>query len=662
MTAPVTATGPAEAVPATVREALRQRIAAAGHPGVDVLLRPLGMRDELAPHPPDAAAGRGTVPVQLYGHMAVLGPLPDAGRQTAARPCGQCLARRWQALRHEPVRDALELGGPTRAVGTSPYLTPFVLDTMAALIGAARAGEIRTDDGPPLVRRLNMERLLVRSFPLVADPECPACGTREAPDGGGAADSAIPAPPPLTLPSAPKPATDVFRLRKPGDYDLPVTAFANPLCGTVGTGVIRELDSLATASTFGSFALRSGHYLYEVAWGGHTTRYRDSVTVGVLEGLERYAGMRPRRRPAVVASLRSLRERGLTALDPRDCGLYAPEFYAAQDRVLPFSESRALPWVWGHSLGDGHPVLMPEVLTYYHSAPLEDRFVQECSNGCASGSTLTEAVHSALMELIERDAFLLTWYGRAALPEIDARTSRRPTTRHLVDRLALYGYRARFFDARITFPVPVVIAAAVREDGGTGALCFGAGASPDPESALAAALAEIATDAPRLRRRTEHRMAELRTMAEDFDAVQSLSDHPLLYGLPQMTRHASFLLGDPDGGSTPRGPYSLSDLYSGTRPAPQPGTDLAQDVHACVRGLAGHGFETLVVDQTLPEQRAVGVHTVGVTVPGLLPIDFGQDRQRARLMPRTRTALHAAGLLDHDLDTSEVNPAPHPFP
>lgn len=70
----------------------------------------------------------------------------------------------------------------------------------------------------------------------------------------------------------------------------------------------------------------------------------------------------------------------------------------------------------------------------------------------------------------------------------------------------------------------------------------------------------------------------------------------------------------------------------------------------------------VVVDQTLPEQRALGLHTVKVLVPGLIPIDFGWSRQRARHMPRTRTALREAGLRDTDLTADGLNPAPHPFP
>jgi ribosomal protein S12 methylthiotransferase accessory factor len=78
--------------------------------------------------------------------------------------------------------------------------------------------------------------------------------------------------------------------------------------------------------------------------------------------------------------------------------------------------------------------------------------------------------------------------------------------------------------------------------------------------------------------------------------------------------------------------------------------------------MTSHGFDVIVVDQTFPLQRDLGLRTAKVIVPGLLPIDFGWHRQRALLLPRLRTALHQAGLRDRDLTPADFNPAPHPFP
>ncbi|MFB8774901.1 TOMM precursor leader peptide-binding protein [Streptomyces broussonetiae] len=618
---------------------LRAALHGQGQGGIAVSVSALGFGDAFAegggPLPP------GTVPVHLYGRQAVVGPLtPGAGA-----PCPRCLARRWQAVRSVALRDALELGGGTEEAGPWPYAVPFTGEALASLVARAHAAPVR---GPfPDVHVLDLQTLSVRSYPLVPDPQCPAC-SRPVPD--------TPEEARLALAAAPKHAPGTFRLRGIEAYGIDVAAFANPLCGALGPSVVHDVSSTSTSAAIGCFSMRSGPYLRETFWGGHAGSFAASARIGVLEGLERYAGMRARSKRTTVRG--SLEEFGAHAVDPRRVGLYSDAFHRENPHIVPFAPDREIPWVWGYSLRDREPRLVPEVLTYYHAPGLENRFVQESSNGCASGGCAEEAVYFGLMEVVERDAFLLAWYGRQPLAEIDPATSARPATRHMVDRLAMYGYRARFFDTRITFPIPVVTGVAERTDGGLGRMCFGAGAGLDPESALDAALCEIATDAVNLPGRSQREEARLRAMAADFSRVTALHDHPLLYGIPEMGVHADFLLRAP----ATRPPLAVGDLQWPDAGGAPCSPDLREDLERCVAAVAAAGFDVVVVDQTLPEQRLLGLHTFSVLVPGLLPIDFGWSRQRALGMPRLRTALREAGLREKDLEAADLNPAPHPFP
>ncbi|MEE1926716.1 TOMM precursor leader peptide-binding protein [Streptomyces sp. TRM 70351] len=628
-----------------VRDALADVLGTASAPAVEAVA--LGVRDAYTAPAPPAGSGPGApLRVHLYGQQVLI------GRRTAegGALCGTCLERRWQGVRSVTLREGLERGTGTREAGPWPYATPFAATAVAALLAdtaAAPAGPAGSGSPCPEVCLLDLETMTVRRYPLVPDPECPSCGRPEPDTAEGAA---------LTLRPAPKHRPGAFRVRPLDAYDLAVDAFANPHWGALGPSVICDVASTTTSATVGCFSTRSGEYLRETFWGGHAASFADSLRIGVLEGLERYAGMRARTRAAqLVVSLDDL---GPDAVDPRETGLYSEEFHRANPRVRPFTPDREIPWVWGWSLRDARPRPVPEVLAYYHAPGLENRFVQESSNGCASGGSLEEAVYFGLMEVVERDAFLLAWYGRIPLTEIDPASSTRTATRHMVDRLALYGYRARFFDTRITFPVPVVTAVAERFDGGLGRMCFGAGAGLDPESALDSALCEIATDAVNLVGRTRRDEAGLRAMAEDFDKVTSLHDHPLVYGIPRMGDHADFLLRQPK----PRPAVDVAALAWPDADGTHVSDDLRTDLLRAVGAVTAAGFDVVVVDQTLPEQRALGLHTVKVLVPGLVPIDFGWARQRARHLPRTRTAPRQAGLRAHDLTAADLNPAPHPFP
>jgi ribosomal protein S12 methylthiotransferase accessory factor len=217
----------------------------------------------------------------------------------------------------------------------------------------------------------------------------------------------------------------------------------------------------------------------------------------------------------------------------------------------------------------------------------------------------------------------------------------------------------RLFDMRVDLPVPVVMAVAERLDGGLGRLCFAAGASMDPLEAVRAALAETASYIPGMDERVEARLPDLRRMTRNYSELKELTQHALLYGLPEMAEAADFLLADPD-------PRPLGELYAGWL-AERPATlDLADDVRHLTGCLRRAGSDVIAVDQTCPEQAGTAIRTLCVIAPHLVPIDFGWERQRALNHPRLHaflrgelTTVHPTG---RGYGPTGLNLRPHPFP
>lgn len=674
------------------------------------LVVPLGAADTLGfGHRDPYAAIRPAATVHLTSRAALIGPW---GGEPGTTACGQCLAMRWQRLRSRSEREALELGHEPKGAVLWPVLTEYAVDAVwaacrAVLSGAGRGvaspagsaavagtgtgtatagsaaavaqgdrsraavagGERRTAVAPvgglaptavprsavaaaqrpvadrilPQVTRVDLVTLATAGFPILPEPLCPSCvATR--PD---TAESAR-----MRLGSAPKPDPVGYRLRALDSYPLPTTALANPVCGALGSDTWINPASTTTAPVAGTHFVRGYAGLNDVTWSGQANSYRTSRTLAYLEGLERYAGTHRRRgTEPVVDSYHRLAE---NALNPAACGFYAPETYARDHLVSPFDPDRPIPWVWGHSLRDDRPILVPSRLAHYSAGVDADNFVFECSNGCATGGSLEEAIFFGLLELIERDAFLLAWYGRARLTEIDL-GSCRGTVRSMLDRAALHGYDVHAFDTRMDLAVPVVTALAVRRDGGYGTLSFSAAAGFDPEGTVDSALSEVLTYIPHLPYQVAERHGELKDMARDFTKVLHLKDHAQLYGLPQMAEHAREYL-------EPEAVLPLGEVYGDwERVRPRTG-DLFDDLALLRDELVRTGHDVIAVDQTTPEQHRMGLHTVSTIVPGLLPLDFGWTRQRALLMPRLRTALRAAGRRTDDLPESDIKVVPHPFP
>lgn len=568
-------------------------------------------------------------------------PVPGTGG------CFHCLERRWQLLRGEDERNALELGASMEAAATAPFLTGFGRSLVeSTLESLADTDWPTTEAGLTQVFHVRLDAGAMTRYPLTADADCPLCDLREDDSAEAAA---------LVLTPQPKPTPDATRVRSIHDYPLDPDTYANPICGMLGTVAGRAYDSTTTAPVTGYTRIRGDYHLHEFFWSGHADNFADSQILGILEGLERHSGLRERRiRPAVVDTFENVREH---ALDPRSVGLYPDIFYELiGSRFTTFRDDLPIPWVWAHSLRDNRQVLVPHAFVYYLINDPATNFLQECSNGCATGGSREEATLYGLLELLERDAFLNAWYGKAPLPEIDTSTCRSPQIRMMVDRLSLMGYDVRMFDNRIDLPVPCVTGVAVRRDGGLGTLSFAAGAGLDPEDAIRAALCEIASYVPSFPERVAEHLDLVRSMQEDYLVVQELKHHALLYGVPEMAQHADFLL------AQDREPQSVQELYAEwERDRPRTG-DLTDDLNAVVQAITDRGLDVLMADQTSPEQRSVGLTTVSTIVPGLIPIDFGWTMQRALSMRRLRVAPVAAGWRETELSADDLNMHPHPFP
>ncbi len=643
-----------EAARTLLQRELTARHEAASSPALPApFVVPLGHADTLGFGVTDPyAAARPAANVQLTSRAVLLGPWCGGDPETA--PCGQCLAMRWQRLRSRSEREALELGYPSRGATGWPVLTDFSVDAVWAAYRAvlpggrpAPAAFTPADRALAQVTRVDLVTLATATFPLLPEPLCPAC-VRERPDTAEAAR--------MDLGPRPKPAPDGYRLKPLDAYPLPTAALANPVCGAIGTDTWINPASTTTAPVAGTHFVRGYAGLNDVTWSGQSNRYTTSRTLAYLEGLERYAGTHRRRGTApLTESYHTLVADGVPVLNPADCGFYAPETYTTDHLVSPFDPDRRIPWVWGHSLRDDRPVLVPARLAHYSAGVDADNFVFECSNGCATGGSLEEAILFGLLELIERDAFLLAWYGRARLAEIDLATCRTPAIHSMVHRAALHGYDVHAFDTRMDLAVPVVTALAVRRDGGYGTLSFAAAAGFDPEGTVEAALSEVLTYIPYLPYQVAERHAELEEMERDFTRVLHLKDHAQLYGLPAMARHAAEYL-------NPTAVKPVTELYRDWETLRPRTGDLLDDLRLVRDALSGAGFDVIAVDQTTPEQHRMGLHTVSTTVPGLLPLDFGWTRQRALRMPRLRTALRDAGLREDVLTEAEIKTVPHPFP
>lgn len=585
-------------------------------------------------------------PIRLYRSLIILGPLC---RPAHGGPCPQCLERRWLAVRTSDEQKALTASQQALVYGHNPRITPFALEAIWSIILSALRQEPAISQesiGVSWLHALDLYTFQVSRHRLIPDSLCPTCA-RPVPDTAENAQIRL-------LPRAKRSISD-YRLVKAAEYAIPVEGLVNPICGALGGMAAYDYQSTVTTPVTGVFKVRTKFALHNAYWSGHGNSYTQSKRLGMLEGLERYAGQIPRAKDISIYD--SYDNLAPDALDPTECGTYHADFYRRHYPVyLPFTRDRQMHWIWAYSFKKARPILVPEQIAYYLDYRMDHaNFVQECSNGCATGSCLEEAILFGLLELIERDAFLIAWYARLGLPGIDAASCHDPEILAMVERVDRMGYDLYLFDMRLDIRVPSVMGVGMKREPGLGQLMFAAGSGLHPEEAIRGALCEVASYIPNFDKRVADRQQELREMVHDYSKVVELPHHGLLFGLPEMAPHANFLFQQPARNT-------INELYGDWLQQRPQTYDLTVDLRYCIDEILRLGLDVIVVDQTCPEQDAIGLKTVCVIVPGLLPMDFGWERQRAFGLPRLRTVPRTSGFLDSDFDPAHNQLVPHPFP
>ncbi|MFI0487099.1 TOMM precursor leader peptide-binding protein [Actinomadura sp. 9N215] len=586
------------------------------------------------------------LPVHVELDRAIVGPWSVPG----ARGCHRCVARRRRAARHLPrERDALWARHADRlSVSSSPFChgtgAMLVADLMAAQVELL----IRNESAPTgSFLRVGLDGLDVSRHRFLPDPLCPSCG--ELPDDSREAAR-------LVLRERPKPLPGVLRVSDLGArertlLDLYVDAQA---------GVVRETGRDASAVLAGVLAVgadpRTGDTVNAY---GQARDLRTARLTAVAEALERLGGRAPGgKRTVVRGSYRELRDE---ALDPRRFGLVLPDESLPPDSAFErYHDDLECSWVYGYSLTRAEPVLVPAAVAYYGRDPARegDRpFLQETSNGSALGGSLEEAILHGLLEAVERDAFLITWYGRMSVPAVDPAVDPDRTIALTADWIHWQtGYELHLRRLPTDHGIPCFLGLALdpHDDPARPSAVCAAGSGLTAAQGLLGTLRELATVIEMRRRGYDAAARDTAArLAADPGRVATMADHSLLYCHPDALGRLDFLL------SAPRTCGSGEIDEDAAWP---PHADLRDDVAEAVRRLAACGLDVVVVDQTTPEQRAGGFACVKVLVPGLVPMTFGQHARRLDGLERLLRLPADLGYRDEPLTVPRLNPDPHPFP
>jgi ribosomal protein S12 methylthiotransferase accessory factor len=381
--------------------------------------------------------------------------------------------------------------------------------------------------------------------------------------------------------------------------------------------------------------------------GGASVDADRAIMKAVGESVERYCAALYDEGALPVASRRELDG---DAVEPDDFVLFSPEQYAEPGfPYAPFTRDTSLRWAEGRSVATGPPTYVPATfvqLAHSDEDPREPPVWGPISTGLACGPDLVSATYRGVLEVVERDAFMVVWHNRLPRPAIDLASVNDPLVRRLLGAIEGAPIRCRAMLLTVDILVSVVMVLLQTDPASPPFTVAGLGADLDPCWALALALEEACMCYCGLSRS----VAELSPRGSSVGSLDPSTDEGQGFAhavAPDLRSTLDFLI---EAEET----IPVEDLPTASSGSP------AANVEALVNRLSTRGFEAVSVDLTTPDVDEVGFKVVRAVVPGLQPLDHDAAYPHlggSRLIAVPREL----GLLEGAPGDRRVNLDPHPL-
>jgi ribosomal protein S12 methylthiotransferase accessory factor len=572
------------------------------------------------------AIGTTWLPVFPFGDGIIVGPL----FRPASGPCFRCFELRWLGI---SPSIALELAYFAHlragAFRDRTALAKRQVERLARQVSSIVADKLVDVASAQRVALIHLELATVNQTILEASPECNVCAACQAPgtkpDPEHLLNTALWFDSPLPL------AELALHLAELGGEPCGLASISS--CATYAkNGNAQPLEIVV--ARFALPAPESVGGAQDNWCHGAAILREDARTLALVEALERYSGL-SHPAPGIWTNYTNVCSK---ALLPTELTLFSDAEYARPEFPFQaFDPDRIMRWNWGYNLTLKRSVLVPTSAVWYG---YDDSLLGESSNGVAAHSSRGHALLNAVLELVERDAFMIHWLHRLSPPHVDPDSTHDDRSHAMIGCIEKGGYAVHIVDITTDLEIPVALALGVRVDRRKPALIVGAGASLDHRGALFRALSELyaATFSP-----TE--LWSLPPLLDPADVV-SLADHSRAYAHPDWLQHAAF-------------------LWASNRQATWPKPSQADS--GCLRGLTTlverlqwHGYNVIGVDITPRDIARYRLFVVRAIVPGLQPLALGTRRRLGgRRLYEVPVRMGYRDALPREKD---LNPTPHCFP
>ena len=393
---------------------------------------------------------------------------------------------------------------------------------------------------------------------------------------------------------------------------------------------------------------------------GRTSSLEKSRAIALFEAMERYGGFIPRAKKTIIFdSYNALKREGREILDVgrlilnqdsvTNAGIYKNDKFR-------FSYDEAYHWIYGYDLTNEKALLLPEAVAYYGMTLKSEKYrreiiTYEVSNGCSVGVTLTESAYGGVLEVVERDAFLTSWYTDRSIRRLVLDKffmARRGSFQQEFEKFQNFysDFRVDIYEISCETRIPVVLMTLTRKRTSIDRMNFmcAAAADADVVEAMRKAMHEISSIFVGLQKRFQDEYEQIVKKAENMWRVESMDDHSLVWGYYKNLEKINFA-------------YQVKDSIDVSQyiRSRKKFNCLNEAFKAVLEDLKKNGRDVIFINQTTPEMQLMKIYCSKILIPGLLPMTFGA--KNARISKKRIDEIQKK-----ERRHLGINFAPHPFP
>jgi len=315
-------------------------------------------------------------------------------------------------------------------------------------------------------------------------------------------------------------------------------------------------------------------------------------------------------------------------------------------KLFNFTADTQFNWVKGYSITQHKPLFIPAQLIYVpYNCCDDDKIIRfPITTGAANGGSLEEAIYKGICEVVERDAFMITYLNKLPREKINLTNNKKFS--YIYNLFKRYSLELFVFDITTDIEIPSFLAVIVDYTGVGPAICLGLKASLDPNEGIIGAIEEAQHARPWLRDLMLKNEGLQRPKNGNFN-LSNLEERGLSWSDKKMIKHLDFLLKNKNSKNICKIPLKLVSNNS-------------KSFEKTLMILKKHKLEMAFVDVTTPEINKIGFKVVKVIIPELQPLYLDENFKYLG-GKRLYSMSKILGYTKNETKEEDLNKIPHPF-